>query len=230
MPGAEWLGRVALAVLFASSAVMKGRSIEAFEGRLRIPFRDYAKPLARVVVVVEGALSLGLLFPSNTIPVAAILFLSVASLYLALRLILSDSAECGCWGSSDSVASPTPRESILNILRPIWYSLRNGGLLFILVALVTGQPATLVAAWMLPFVSTTLGLLISVIIRHRHLRLDPHPRVKVLGPRLAPLMALSWHTGTSTGGWLVVFPHTRRGSDLHRNLYTVLPEHKHCCC
>jgi hypothetical protein len=211
-------GSLLLAVLVGSAAVAKILSFLPFVSYLNVLFRNYARSIAILVISFEAVLSVSLIMAvlmhrglPLLLPMVGIFFLA-ATVVVAYRLVLYHDTKCGCWGTNYK-RLPQSDGIIASILRPLWYGLRNGlllvgtGALFDLsqneyISLST-LGATLIFA-VCPLVIAT-GMIVSVVVQRRWLKLEEHPLKRELAPRLAPLVALSWYTDNQKpdSGWIM---------------------------
>jgi hypothetical protein len=212
------LGQLGVALVFGSAAVLKARSFHAFADDLRIPFRSAAASVAVAVISSEVLLAVSLVTFIGEPRVLATtgLFVVLATLFIALRLVLVDESECGCWGSSRMPSGhayigwqDSPRQSLFDALRPAGYGMRNSGLLLAIWLLMRRNEGInfghdVMAAIIAPLLIIATGLGASIIHRLSQLNLSEHPLRKVLAPRLAPLVALSWYIDSRYGDTWVV--------------------------
>lgn len=213
-------GRLLLAAVFASAAVLKLRSRAEFTRSLQVPFRRGAPYAAITVICMEVVIAAALLaFPMGPIALTASgLFVFSASCFLALRLILVDETDCNCWGTREQrpgEAEPIGWESrrynvLKSAFQPAWFGLRNGALTasawLLTQATWTGTaelPRLLLVFGMCPALIAA-SLAASIGLRRRLLGRDDHPLKGHYAPRLAPLVALSWYSHQPTiGEWVV---------------------------
>lgn len=208
-------GSILFAILLGSAAIAKTWFFSQFITYLDIPFGVHAHFVGIFVVGLEIALSICLIIAVLTdmnLPVLFIItgcFFLVATAVLAYRLVLEHNTNCGCWGVSynhlkyDGI--------IANIIRPMWYGLRNGILLlgawtlfdlsqsgYISLNIVSAISIFAVC----PLIMAT-GLIMSIFMQWRWLKFEEHPLKKEFAPRLAPLVALSWYMNSgSNGEWI----------------------------
>ncbi len=212
------VGHLVLAVVFGSAAMLKARAFWAFADDLRIPFRGASTGVAAAVIGGEALLAVGLFtfVGEPRVLAAASRFVVFATLFIALRLILTDETECGCWGRSRTSGGhayigwqDNPRQSFSDVLRSAGYGLRNGTVLLMMWIFMQSSGRFsheygMINAMIASFISTIIigiGLIISVIHRVRQLNLPDNPLKEMLASRLAPLVALSCHMGdTSSDG------------------------------
>jgi len=222
----DTLGRALLAVVLISAALAKTRSFSGFVLRLRLVFRQFARPAAIAILAAEGVLAVSLvLCRASAAPLlGSMLFFLCASLFIAAQLVLTDRVTCDCWGVSggfdDDVADllrryPSKDSIVIQALRPAWYGTRNGLLLlgaWLLFRYELGDSdwfnlAHVIGVFVVCPMLIGAGLVGSIHMKHRLLSLDQHPLRHVLEPRLAPLIALAWyrdgrptHGGKTPGG------------------------------
>jgi len=213
----------------AYAAIGKRRAFGTFVAYLSVPFHRYARRIAFAVLSIEAILSVALaVFGSQMIVLLSIgAFLLVASLYIALRLVLSDRTDCSCFGGGSESATSlddqtrihTRREIVFNALQPAWYGLRNSLLLLgvwrLLLdtshQLVLRDNLTVLAISSVCALCILVGLIASIGKKRWLLTRDEHPLRNQLAPRLYPLVALSWYMGNQNGGgWQLV-----HGKDIH---------------
>jgi uncharacterized membrane protein YphA (DoxX/SURF4 family) len=103
-PVAAWLARLALAGVFASAALHKGRDLDAFAAAVaahRLVPEATVGALARALALCEIAAAVGLLVPAST-PLAAGVAGALLALYtgaIAINLARGRRAiDCGCGG------------------------------------------------------------------------------------------------------------------------------------
>jgi hypothetical protein len=200
------LGYALLAVVFGTAAAAKGRGWVAFAKYLSVALGKpaIARPLAFVVIGLELLLAGGLLTPGTM--QAAVLgagaFVLVASGFIGWRLVVAEDADCRCWGGRKSRGRPARNGR--EIVKPVWYGLRNGVLLLGAWLLLTGSDgskgyqgrvAGLISLAACPVI-VGIGLIVSIVKSRRVLDLPEHPLKTKLSPQLAPLVALSWYVGS----------------------------------
>lgn len=204
--GVTWevVGRVGLSGLLLVAAIGKARSLDAFVRYLRRPFGRLAPIIGVVAIGAEVLLAISLLVIGDAVitRLAVAGFLLLASAVYAVRLISDDATRCNCWG-----ATPLGREesAIARIVRPAWIGLRNGAILALAWAAGNGpgigsshlRPADVLVLLAAPCGVVCAGLVASVAVRRRHLKLARHPLRAVLAPRLSNLVALSWYSDGS---------------------------------
>lgn len=129
---------------------------------------------------------------------SGIVFVIIASGVVAVRLIITDSVVCACFGRGELGED----NSMLEPARSAWYGFRNGSILLGLLGVYANSfsrmPSTvgllLVA---MPSAAIASGLIGSIIRNRQLLTLLEHPREAVLAPRLAPLVAMSWYASAT---------------------------------
>lgn len=199
-----------LAVVFGSAAIGKGGGRAAFVQDLEEILGKFGRPAAFVVIALEAVLAIALmtaLIVGATRPMlaaagAAALFLIGASFYIALRLVVTRSSECRCWGGGvgeqlerlDELPVEAGEHAIGDILRPAWYATRNAVLVAgaVVLALLSGlavpTPVSVFAS-ALPICLIAGGLMLSIRHEHQLLSAPEHPLVMVISPRARILVA-----------------------------------------
>lgn len=223
------VGSLLLAVIIGNAAVAKLHSFSGFVDYLSSLFSSYARSIAALVIGIEAVLSVSLIIATLThrglqvVLIATGCFFVAATIFISLQLVLLDSTRCECWGAGRKRA-PKREGAIESMLRPAWYGLRNGILLsstwLLLDLLKNGQIQTNVTSAALIFtiwpMIIAVGLVRSIVVRRRLLKLEEHPRKRELAPHLAPLVALSWYMDNqvSTGDlWVLTNGPTARSLD-----------------
>ncbi len=217
MTALSFLGHLMLAVVFGSAAIAKARHFAAFVLYLNRPFKRRAPGVAAAVIAFEGALAFGLisglavLRAAQFALTAAGAFLLVATFFIAWRLALSNSTDCGCWGVKRRIDDQEPAWT--RSLRPAWYGLRNGTLVlsvWVLFEISTDSSTSVsvshsstsvsvshgLAAFAICPIIIAAGLVASIVVNWHLLKRDEHPLKSILAPSLAPLIALSWYDGS----------------------------------
>jgi len=210
MTWAHFLGYAALAIIFGGAASAKARHFTAFVAYLTVPFNRSAHAVASAVIGGEGVLAVGLvggwasLVVADKVLLAAAIFLLAATLFISCRLLLAESTVCACWGANQRIHDEDVRA---NAFRPAWYGLRNGVLLlsvWVLFESPTSQGVGLsvnssrgLAIFAICPIIIAVGLGVSIAMNWHYLTREQHPLRNVLAPRLAPLVALSWYTGST---------------------------------
>lgn len=197
------LSAIALAIALGLAVAAKARDRAVFVEYLALALGDAGRWAAILVLGVEVVLAFGLLVPA-TKAVAALgvgAFLLVGTGFIARQLVLTDAVDCGCWGRRASLSRSARNGQ--DIVRPVWYGLRNGLLVFVAWLVLSGgresegygsQWVALIAVASRPTL-VGIGLASSIVTRRQLLGLPEHPLKTELAPKLAPLIALSWYLG-----------------------------------
>lgn len=198
------LGSAALALVFGTAAAAKMRGRRAFAEYLTVAVGKAARPAATAIVGLEALLAAGLLIPDTRrlAGVGVCAFLLGGSCFIGWRLMVADDTDCRCWGERRALARPA--QNGREIIKPAWYGLRNGGLLFATWLVWAGSGGReedqnrligVLAFAACPAV-VALGLVAAIVARRWLLNLPEHPLKMELAPQLAPLVALSWYLGS----------------------------------
>jgi len=188
--------RIALGILFVTAGGAKARNSQAFAQYLQEPFGRAARWVAVAVVVIEVVMGLVIWVAGihTSLLVLITVFIGGASLVYAFRLSLADRTTCHCWGSSDTRSDA----DTANMLWPAVVGARNSAILLAAWgAYGTGGVGVRAGILLAPLAFVTGGLLASIVLERRRLRLPTHPRRRVFEPQLRRnLMALRWYEGS----------------------------------
>lgn len=196
-----------LATVFISSALTK---VVKHEATLDY-FREYLKSaaLARALlyclVLLEAAIALlSLLAPTSpTFVLLGVSFLTIASLFLGMRLVSPRaSTGCPCWGGDVSplrdLQNPRARTYlgfISQTATPAWQAFRNGGLILVICELSGVRPGVVAVAASVPSLLIGIGLVLAILMGRRGLQLKPHPAEASFAPFMEVI------AGTGASGW-----------------------------
>src|SRR5579883_185224 len=223
---AAFLGRLALAIIFASAAAAELRGITVSVRRGGASALSAQPILVATVVCIECGLALVcLLSPGNGALFFAVGgFMVGASCFISYGLAARNETECNCWtahfASEDNPRSPVlrlydrPTASAAAVPKQVWYGARNGGITLV-AWLIGGMPGQgllperayrgLLTAGLFAVCPAIIlgGVLLSVLLNKHWLTVTEHPRKKAFAASLAPLVALSWYAGDGNfSDWL----------------------------
>ncbi len=200
-----------LAVVFGWAAVQKARTSNAVVIEFARVVGGLAAVMTRVVILTEILLVIALVAAPTPIPSRALagVFLLLASAYIAVRLAILPGTSCQCWGAEEpreyerdgERQSEVEQNLVRDVLRPVWFSARNGALLALAwVAIAPCQPVCdLGIDWAIgaaPAAMISLGLAAAVVRARGLIGAEVHPLRRFLEPRLRPLVAFSWYSSS----------------------------------
>lgn len=200
-------GHIILATVLISAAVGKSRAFSVLTDYLGVLFGSLAHIVGKATISVEGFLSAGLIIGmgngliDRVTLVALTVFLVCCSLFISVRLLLTNETGCHCWGATPLHQRDDDTDLGRRAIGPTWYGLRNGALLLSSAVLypapmhvniedhlLTVFPLFLVCPFVIMF-----GLVASIVQQWTFLKREEHPLAYEYASRLAPLVALSWY-------------------------------------
>lgn len=187
------------------------RTFSQFVTFLQLPFRDFTRLMAYLVLVIETVLAIGFAAAAGglvgALPsgIGTCAFLIVASAFIAYRTAHTESSACACFGVR---ADPDPltwdgrrgeKQGAARILLPVWYAARNGCLFLAAAALVGKHPGGLdllvaIALLLVCPLVIMAGVIASIAFNYQQLSLSEHPLVVHYATRLEPILALGWYS------------------------------------
>jgi hypothetical protein len=197
----EAIAALALAGIFAFSAVQKGKDTGPFQEFIRPLVGHFSGIAARVIIGAEVVLFFALLLSvveedlAWAAGISSTTFLTLAALSYATLLTRGESTECHCFGKLQTSTSLNPA------LRPSLFWLRTSALIVLSVSV---QGASVRAAVALSFAlaaAICVGLLFSLRRERLLLRRGPSRRIQELAPRVLRLQAHTWWVNGHPRSW-----------------------------